>query len=78
MEEVIVKRYPNGNVYEEYIMKDGKKQGQYKSFYPNGDLQVISHYVNGLLDGEFRGYDSQGVLISAEIYSKDEMISSNL
>ena len=42
--------------------KNGKLNGVYKTFYPNGELTEVTYYKNGLLDGNYKKYSIKGQL----------------
>lgn len=53
--------YRNGTVKEKYFVKDGKKNGLYKTYYANGQLSVEMTYKMGLGEGTYTSYNSNGV-----------------
>ena len=49
--------------YQHYFVNVlNQKQGEYKSYHHNGDLQCHCHYVNGDRHGEFKEYYHTGNL----------------
>jgi antitoxin component YwqK of YwqJK toxin-antitoxin module len=40
-----------GNVEIEGFVEDGKKTGMWVQYTPEGDIALINHYVNGLMEG---------------------------
>ncbi|NMC58442.1 MAG: hypothetical protein GYA51_03505, partial [Candidatus Methanofastidiosa archaeon] len=50
----------NGNKEAEYYLKDGKINGIAKSFFPNGQIKVISNFINGNKSGISKEYDENG------------------
>ncbi len=50
--------YPSKKIHEEYFHINGKKEGEYKSYYINGGIEIICNYVNGKLEGLHRKYYS--------------------
>ena len=48
-ENKTVEYYKSGKKKNEYILKDGKKEGVYKEFYSNGNLKVIHNFKNNVL-----------------------------
>ena len=42
--------------------KDGQLHGEYKEFYENGQLGIVSNYKNGKLEGEYKHFRENGVL----------------
>jgi antitoxin component YwqK of YwqJK toxin-antitoxin module len=50
---------------ERYILvtgnfKDGKKYGKWFTFYPNGSLKTVTTFVNDVMNGEYKYFDSKG------------------
>jgi antitoxin component YwqK of YwqJK toxin-antitoxin module len=55
--ETIKNYYDNGILKEEYSLNsDGKKEGHYKFYYPNGGIKKKGVYINQQLDGEYIEY----------------------
>ena len=65
---------------------DGKKQslssgdgkilnGEFKAWYPNGQLSYSGAYKNNLKDGEFQLLDKSGIIISKGVYQDGKLIS---
>ena len=56
-------------------LKNGKKEGPYKSFYwNNGNLMLEGTYKNGVKDGIERWYDNDGELEEEKTYINGELI----
>ena len=47
---------------EEYIERYRKKEGEYKTWHPNGQLWVQRYYKEGRLDGESKSWQPNGQL----------------
>jgi uncharacterized protein len=63
-------------ISREYINRingNGRKQGVWKTFYPNDNLKTEESYKNGLKDGFFKIFDIDGNLISIKKYIDDEL-----
>lgn len=56
---------------ENYL--DGRLDGVYKTFYPNGELTEITNYKNGLIDGNYKKYSVKGLLYNDFNYSKGKL-----
>ncbi len=54
--------HENGNLYRQFYHINGKIQGEYLSFYNNGNPQVIRDYVNGEKFGRDIEYKINGEL----------------
>ena len=48
MSELVRTYYTNGNILEEYYMFNGKKEGEFKSYWDNGQLWEVCNYINGI------------------------------
>jgi len=57
-------------VMSEENYADGKLDGEYKTFYPDGSPTEITSYKNGLLEGNYKKYAIKGHLIFDFNYSK--------
>jgi antitoxin component YwqK of YwqJK toxin-antitoxin module len=60
---------------ERYILvtgnfKDGKKSGKWLTFYPDGTLKNVMTFVNDVVDGEYKYFDSKGSLQISGTYVK--------
>lgn len=81
----IITNYPNGNLMEQYeVSKEGKKNGEYKSYYETGKIREeatlkdddyignrVLYYENGNVDTE-ENYASPGILEGEyKIYYKE-------
>lgn len=52
---------------ERYILvtgnfKDGKKSGKWLTFYPNGSLKSVNTFIDDVMNGEYKYFDSKGKL----------------
>ena len=48
MGEIVRNYYEIGELKEEYFIFNGKKEGEYKSYYYNGQLWEVCNYINGI------------------------------
>jgi hypothetical protein len=62
--------YPTGELYREFILKDGKIEGGYKEFYKTGIIFEKGNFIKGKLEGIFQQYDSVGEIASESYYLK--------
>ena len=54
---------PGKNLKKEGTFKNGKLDGEWLSYYENGQLAIKSNYKNGNLDGAYLEYSREGQLI---------------
>ena len=69
----IVKLYNHSNTYflEKTIeYKNGERNGFYREFYKNGQLEKEEYYIDDKLDGEFKSYYIDGSLRGSGKFSK--------
>ena len=60
----VIKTYnDDGTLSEEYYHNNGKIEGIYKIYFPNGKLKEIRNYINGVLCGESITYDLNGDIL---------------
>lgn len=57
--------------------KKGRKQGEWKTFYENGNIKTSGSYVNGKKDGIFKKYDKDGGLLNIEKYKLGRKIKDD-
>lgn len=53
----------------------GYKQGNWKYFWPNGNLQMEVTYLNGKIHGFLKRYDENGNFVSVEKYNHDQLVT---
>lgn len=59
----------NGRTKEEFTRNmQGQYHGEYKTYYENGEVQTMGYFENGVLQGEVRLYDANGILQSSRNY----------
>ena len=54
--------HKNGELFIEGKYKNGKQEGEWKTYYDNGQLDIIGQYKNGKMNGKFKFYNKDGVL----------------
>ncbi len=52
---------------------NGKLNGVYKTFYPNGELTEVTSYKNGLIDGNYKKYSIKGLLYNDFNYARGKL-----
>ena len=52
----------------------GYKQGNWKYFWPNGNIRLEGTYLNDKKNGFFKYYDENGNFLSVEKYDHDELV----
>lgn len=60
--EVKKEYYPDGTLRTEYEIVKGKKNGYYKSYYPNGNYNFIAYYKEDSLHGVKTSYYEDGTI----------------
>lgn len=55
--------------------KFGYKQGKWKYFWPNGNLQLEGEYVNDKRHGYFKEYDEEGNFLLVQKYENDYLVA---
>lgn len=63
----------NGNLESEFTLKDGKLNGTAKSYYANGQLKVVSNFINGTKQGLSKEYDEYGNPTAEYNYQNGEL-----
>ena len=69
-----------GNYFEHYdngkiktrarYNKEGKLEGEYKSYHENGEVKMEGQYLNGEAIGNFKYYDEKGKVIDEKFHTK--------
>lgn len=72
----ITKWYDNGTIAKIINFKNGWKDGNYLENWPNGKIKIISEYIKGNINGEFREWDSEGNLSKSISYLNGKIIKS--
>lgn len=75
--------YENGKLKSEEFYENGKKDGTWKTYFPNGGIQTIKTFDENLLQGLTAHYDSCEVLIFTELFEngvckKREIVNDSL
>ena len=66
--------YDNGNVQQVGFFKDGKLEGQWKSYTESGTIQTIAEYSNGVKYGVWKYFDNS--IATKEVsYSNNAIVS---
>lgn len=58
----------NGKISEEYSYSQGKRNGKYKRFHPNGNTQEEGFFEDDLLKGTKKTYQLNGIIRTEEQY----------
>lgn len=61
-----------GNRYAEFNYKEGKKNGLTYLWYPNGSLDTISTWTNGMMEGDFQSFHQNGKMHLRTFYRKGQ------
>ena len=69
-----VSYYNNGAIEQKGYYKKGKLTGKWEKYYINGNIETVSNYSeSGKLEGEYKDYDYDGILISNFIYGQGDL-----
>jgi TonB family protein len=64
----------DAKVIEIGLLKEGKKEGKWISYYNNGSIESIGKYYNGLKERKWTWYHDNGQICSKESYYRDDFI----
>lgn len=67
--------YPNGNPQMKFLGDDKALNGEFKMWYPEGQLSFSGNYKNSSKDGVFESFDLSGNLERKGIYQQGKLIS---
>ena len=62
--------YKAGELRTSWFECNGVRDGEYKSFWPNGELHSICNYINNKREGKYKYYDQE--YLKEEGYYKDD------
>ena len=54
-----MKKYEDGKVKFEVELKDGLKHGDYREYYPNGNLKIKGKFKKGIQTGTWKVYEEK-------------------
>ena len=74
---LVTSYYPSGNIFWTICFVDGREHGPYVMFWKNGNICRESNYNYGVLDGEYKDYDEDGLLRDHSCYVDGKKISLN-
>ena len=65
--------YPDKNLEEQGLFKNGLRSGEWKIWYPGGKLHSIVHWEDGIKVGAFTEYDIQGAKLKEGYYKNGNL-----
>lgn len=68
--------HPNQVIATEGAFEGGYKNGIFRQYYSNGEVQRIVEYKNGLRDGQVKVFNTKGSIIQSAVYTKGELSDS--
>lgn len=54
--------YPNGKIFKKSVYKENKRNGYYIEYHKNGNKWVEGQYINGYMKGEWKWFDTLGII----------------
>lgn len=66
----------NGQKSYEISCKDGKRNGEMTSFYDDGSKAVVTHFIDGILQGDEVGYFHSGKINYRGVNKTNEMVGT--
>lgn len=69
----IVAYYPNGNISQQFSIKNGLFEGEYLVFFENGKLRYQQNFLNGELHGPKESFFANGSVQRKFAYSYNEL-----
>ena len=61
------------NLWYEHFIFNGKKEGEYKSYYRDGQLEEICNYKNNNMEGEYKYYYKNGQIWGTRNYKNGKL-----
>lgn len=65
--------YPNGNVKEQGVYKDGEKVGKWTYYWKNGKKKTEAYYSKGKPNGTWTYFDDKGGILGKGTYKNGKM-----
>jgi hypothetical protein len=62
--------YPTGELEVEEVYSEGKVEGPTNYYYPNGKIQYVVNYKNGVRVGKYKVYSQEGNLLEEREYNE--------
>ena len=56
----------------------GLKQGDWKDFYPNGEIKSEMTYIDNMLNGYYKEYDNRGKLVLTMLYDNGTIVKNKV
>jgi len=63
-------------ILEEGTFVKSLKSGLWTSFYPNGKIEAVAYYKEGIKNRNWKSYDTKGRLITKVKYKNGRMVSA--
>lgn len=67
--------YRTGELNKEKVWVDDVLNGPCTTYYKTGAIYVVCHYVNGVLDGDWKAFDYNGNILEEHQYEKGEALN---
>lgn len=74
LDDKFIKMYHSNQLAEQGEFKNGLKVGLWKTWHPNGKIQTIQYWSNGLKSGDYYCYDENGVMTVKGKFNHDIQI----
>lgn len=69
--EKVIQYYKDSSIYSEGFFLDEKEQGKFKIFYPNGKINLIMNFKNGIRNGNYQEFYLNGNLMLEQNMKND-------
>jgi antitoxin component YwqK of YwqJK toxin-antitoxin module len=66
----------NVKTSSEGSFKNGKENGRFIAFYPNGKKEFEKNYINGLETGTFKKWTKDGMLETMQVYENGQLVNN--
>lgn len=66
--------YPSHQEYFEGNVHNGKREGLWYAYHPNGNVQTMAYYVNGLEEGRYTVYHPNGAVYYTGEYHQGKCV----
>ena len=76
MENIEREYYDSGALMQEYVVKNGRLNGFFRSYYPLGALRMSATYVDDLMEGPVEEFHENGQLRTRRVYNHGRVVDS--
>ena len=74
----VINYYASGQIKEKYYMMDYKRHGVFETWFEDGSRNMVVEYFNNEPTGEWKVWNSEGMLIANAFFVNGNLKSGNM